>query len=71
MFERLMLHGAALAQKAARERREALAEALAQEAPQGVAVSEDEAGIVLAGRGLEERFALDRELRWLLAGRPR
>jgi hypothetical protein len=71
MFERLMLHGAAMAQKAARARRSSLAEALREEAPDGVRVSEAEEGVALSGRGLERRFALDPELRWPLAGRRR
>jgi hypothetical protein len=71
MFERLMLHGAALAQKAARARRAALAEALRDEAPEGVRVSEEEEKVALSGRGLERRFALEPELRWLFSGRRR
>lgn len=71
MFERLMLHGAALARKAAIERRSSLAEALRDEAPEGVRVSEEEEAVTLEGRGLERRFALDPELRWLFAGRRR
>jgi len=65
MFERLMLHGAALARKAAGERRSSLAAALDEEAPEGVRVSEDEEGAVLEGRALERRFALEAEFRWL------
>ncbi len=71
MFERLMLHGAALARRAALERREALAAALRDEAPEGVRVSEEEEEVALSGRGLERRHALDPGLRWLLAGRRR
>jgi hypothetical protein len=71
MFERLMLHGAALARKAAEARRSALAAELSDEAPEGVTVSEDESGVALSGRGLERRVALDPELRWLTAGRRR
>jgi hypothetical protein len=71
MLERLMLHGAALAMRATRERRSSLAAELRDEAPAGVSVSEDEQGVVLSGRGLERRFALDPELRWLAAGRRR
>ena len=59
MFERLMLRGAALA------------EALGGEAPAGVEASESEDGVVLSGRGLGRRFALEAGLRWLLAGRGR
>jgi len=71
MLERLMLHGAALAQKAARSRRASLAQALRDEAPEGVRVSEEEGAVALSGRGLRRRFALDPELRWLLSGRRR
>ena len=71
MFERLMLHGAALARKGARARREALAETLRDEAPDGVRVSETEEGVAIEGRGLVRRFALEPELRWRLAGRRR
>jgi hypothetical protein len=71
MFERLMLHGAALARKAAGERRSALAAELRDEAPEGVGVSEEEQGVALEGRGLGRRFALEAELRWLLSGRRR
>jgi hypothetical protein len=72
MFERLMLHGAALARKAAAERRSALAADLRDEVPEGVRVSEEEEGAVaLEGRGLGRRFALESELRWLLSGRRR
>jgi hypothetical protein len=71
MFERLMLHGAALARKAAGERRSALAAELRDEVPEGVRVGEDEAAVTLEGRGLGRRFALESELRWLLSGRRR
>ena len=71
MFERLMLHGAALALRAAQGRRSSLAEALGEEAPEGVSVTESEDGVALEGRGLGRRFALEPELRWLLAGRRR
>ena len=71
MFERLMLHGAALARRAAEGRRASLAAELSGEAPEGVKVSEEEEGVALSGRGLERRFALDPELRWLIAGRRR
>lgn len=71
MLERLMLHGAALARKAARARLESLAEALRDEAPEGVRVSEEEEAVALSGRGLGRRFALEPELRWLFPGRRR
>lgn len=65
MFERLMLHGAALAQKAARARRAALVAALDEAVPDDIRVSEGEDGVAISGRGLERRFAVDPELRWL------
>ncbi|HEX8307900.1 MAG TPA: hypothetical protein VF645_05715 [Allosphingosinicella sp.] len=65
MFERLMLHGAALARRSAEGRRSSLAKALREEAPEGVRVMEEEEGVALEGRGLGRRFALDPELRWL------
>jgi hypothetical protein len=71
MFERLMLHGAALAAKAARRRRSALAEALREEAPAGVEVSEEDEAVLLSGPGLGRRFAVEPGLRWLVAGRRR
>lgn len=71
MLERLMLHGAALALRKAGERRSSLAAELGAEAPEGVRVSEEEQGVALSGRGLGRRFALDPELRWLIAGRRR
>jgi hypothetical protein len=71
MFERLRLHGAALAEKAARRRRRELAEALGAEAPAGVRAIEEEGAVALEGRGLRRRFALEPALRWLPAGRMR
>lgn len=71
MFERLMLHGAAVARRAAERRRASLAEALRDDSPGGVTVSEEEEGVALEGRDLERRFALEPELRWLFAGRRR
>ncbi|HYJ81867.1 MAG TPA: hypothetical protein VEW26_03360 [Allosphingosinicella sp.] len=71
MLERLMLHGAAFAREAAEERRARLAEAIRDEAPEGVRVSEAEQGVELEGRGLLRRFALEPGLRWLIPGRRR
>jgi hypothetical protein len=71
MFERLMLYGASLARKVASERVGAVAAALAEDAPAGVRVSEEEGAVALSGRGLRRRFALDPAVRWLLAGRRR
>jgi hypothetical protein len=71
MFERLMLHGAAVARKAAGERRASLAAALREEAPEGIRVSEAEESVALEGPGLRRRFALEPGLRWLLPGKAR
>ena len=71
MFERLMIHGAALARKASGERRGRLAQAIRDEAPAGVRVSEEEQGVAIEGRNLVRRFALEPGLRWLIPGRRR
>lgn len=71
MFERLMIHGAALALKAARSRRSSLAEELRGEVPEGIEVGVESEAVTLEGVGLRRRSALDPELRWLLAGRRR
>ena len=71
MFERLMRRGGELAERAARRRRSALAEALAADAPAGVEASESDGGVVLSGRGLGRRLALESGLRWLVSGRGR
>lgn len=71
MFERLTAAAAGLAGEAARRRRRALTEALREEAPAGVRVSEEDEGVALSGRGLGRRFALDAGLRWLVPGRGR
>jgi hypothetical protein len=66
MFEKLMLKGAALAEGAARRRLGKLAEALREEAPAGLRVSEEEGAVALSGHGLRLRFALEPALRWLV-----
>ncbi|MEA3064046.1 MAG: hypothetical protein QOJ27_481 [Sphingomonadales bacterium] len=71
MFERLTERGAELAARAAQRRRSELAETLRGEAPAGIAVTEVEEGVVLSGRGLGRRLALEAGLRWLVAGRGR
>ena len=65
MFEKLMLHGAALAHRAAEARRASLAEALGEDPPEGVSVKPDSEGVALEGRDLRKRSALDPGLRWL------
>ena len=65
MFERLLLRSNLRADERARARAEALAERLADAVPAGIAVRAAEGGVVLSGRGLRRRFALEAALRWL------
>jgi hypothetical protein len=69
LLEGVFEGGAELAGRAARRRRSELAKTLRDEAPAGIGVAEDEEGVVLTGRGLGRRLALDSGLRWLVAGR--
>ena len=69
MLERLKDRIGALAERRAEVRRRRLADEMRAEAPAGVRVHEEERAVVLSGRGLKRRFALDPELRWLVAGR--
>jgi hypothetical protein len=67
MFDKLAERGAALAARAAERRREDLAEGLRNAAPRGVTISEAPEGVLLSGRALRLRFALEPALRWLTA----
>jgi hypothetical protein len=67
MFEALTARAAALAERAARRRRSALAQALREAAPTGVRIEEQADGIVLSARGLVRRYAVDSGLKWLIA----
>ncbi|HEX8261707.1 MAG TPA: hypothetical protein VF547_02415 [Allosphingosinicella sp.] len=71
MFERLMARAGELADRAAQRRRAALAEALGEDAPDGVRVREEEDGIAISGARLGLRYALEPGLRWILTGRRR
>ena len=66
MFERLLLRSNLRAEERAQARAKALAERLADEVPAGIAVRSEEGGVVLGGRGLRRRYALDPALRRLL-----
>jgi hypothetical protein len=68
MFERMMIEGAAIAERRARSRRRRIAEAARAAAPPGVGVEEEREAVALSGRGLSRRFALEPALRWLVAG---
>jgi len=71
MFERLMARAAALADGAARRRRDRLAEGLREDAPAGVRVDPADGAVAVSGSGLKRRLASDPALRWLIAGRRR
>lgn len=66
MFEAITARAEGLARGRARARREALAQWLAAEVPQGVTVADGESGVRLSGRDLRRRCALDQEMRALL-----
>jgi hypothetical protein len=65
MFERLMIEGAALAERRAGVRRRRIAEAARAAAPSGVRVREEGEQVVLEGRCLSRRFSLEPAVRWL------
>jgi ABC-type transport system involved in cytochrome bd biosynthesis fused ATPase/permease subunit len=67
MFERAMERARRAAEARAKARAAALAEQMREEAPRGIEVFVDNAGVRLSGRGLGRRFALDPALRWLAA----
>ncbi|MFN3351857.1 hypothetical protein [Pseudorhodoplanes sp.] len=66
MFEKLAARAAEIAARRAAIRRGRVAAKLKELAPQGVQVVEEGHGIVLVGRRLGRRFALDPHLRWLV-----
>ncbi len=67
MFERLAERVRRRAEARARERSQAMAAQLRAELPPGIDARAGEEGIVLSGRALRRRFALERELLWLVA----
>lgn len=71
MFEKLVVRAEARARRMAARRRDLLAERLAAETPGDVAIAAEADAVVLSGRGLRRRFALDPALRWLFAGAGR
>ena len=71
MFEALTARAARIAEARAETRRRVLAEAARSALPAGVRIEESERELVLSGRRLVRRFALDPALRWLLAGLAR
>ncbi len=67
MFERLESRGEQAVEARAAERRDRLAARLREAAPGDVSVAVEDEAVVLSGRGLGRRFALEAELRWLVA----
>lgn len=67
MFAKLQARGTELANGRAAARRELLAVRLEEKVPNGVRVQREQDRIVLSGRGLVRRFALDPLVRWLVA----
>ena len=71
MFETTIARAARIAEARAKARRRKLAEAAESALPAGVRIEESERGLVLSGRRLARRFALEPALRWLFAGAAR
>ena len=67
MFESLAKRAAQGTERRAAARRERLAARLTEMAPRGIEVGKDGERVVLSGRGLARRLALDPRLRWLMA----
>lgn len=68
MFERLMERARKAAERRAAGQVLELTERMRAEAPGGVRIEAGEGGVVLSGRGLRRRFAVEPALRWLRHG---
>jgi hypothetical protein len=68
MFEKMIERAGRLARRRAEARRGELGKRLEAALPKGIAVEETDEGLVLRGRALSHRFALEARLRWLVAG---
>ncbi|HEY1146526.1 MAG TPA: hypothetical protein VGE84_09325 [Allosphingosinicella sp.] len=66
MFERLLERTRRAAERRAEAEARALAERLDAELPPGIAARVEAEGVVLSGRAIARRFALEPELRWLI-----
>jgi hypothetical protein len=66
MFERLLERGRRAAERRTEAEARVLAERLASELPPGIEARVAEEGVLLSGRGVARRFALEPELRWLI-----
>ena len=65
MFERTMSRVRLEAERRAKARIEMVAERMATALPRDIAAEPTPEGVLLSGRGLRRRFALDPALRWL------
>jgi hypothetical protein len=68
MFEGMIARVGRLAEARARARGRALAERLAEALPNGVRAETEARGVLLSGKGLRRRIALDSRLNQLIAG---
>ena len=68
MFEKLLVRAERMARRRASERAHELADRLAVELPRGIRAERDGDGVVIGGRGIARRFALDAKLRWMIMG---
>ena len=65
MFERLLERGRELAERSAERRVHAIVERANAELPRGISAAAQREGVVLLGRALSRRFALEPALRWM------
>ena len=71
MFETLEARAARAAERRARERARALADAFGTALPEDIRAEAGAEGVRLSGPGLGRRRALDAALRWTIAGAGR
>lgn len=67
MFDRITRRAEAAAAERARVRARGLADRVRAELPRGIEADAVNGGLVLVGRALKRRFALNPMLRWLFA----
>jgi hypothetical protein len=68
MFEGMIARAGRLAEARARARGRELAERLGEALPNGVRAEAEARGVLLSGKGLRRRIALDARLSQLIAG---
>ncbi|CAA9494130.1 MAG: hypothetical protein AVDCRST_MAG91-705 [uncultured Sphingomonadaceae bacterium] len=65
MFERLLERALELAEERAERRVQEIADRALAELPSGITAAAQRDGVVLSGRALSRRFALEPALRWM------